>query len=139
VQNLPTVVTTDADNWNNTHVEMEIWQGDFGYGWSGTYIALFLDGSIYINNTANVRTYYSQIFSTQTAGGVKLEYYFWIEFDNNSASCDAPYAYVKQYQYLPNVSAALLPNSLLVNRDGRALFTGAEESWGVHERIDERK
>ena len=54
VQNLPVVVASNPDNWQNTHVEMEIWQGDFGYGWSGTYVALFLDGTIYFNNTKNV-------------------------------------------------------------------------------------
>ena len=37
-----------------THIEMELWNADVGYGWDGTYMAFFPDGSYYINNQNKV-------------------------------------------------------------------------------------
>lgn len=59
-----------------------------------------------------------------------------MEFDNNLANPqDGPYAYVKQYQHLPGVNTNGL-NSQVVERDGRALITGTENSFQVHANID---
>ena len=44
-----------SGKWKNiTHVEMELWNGDVGYGWDGTYLAFFPDGSHYINSMTGV-------------------------------------------------------------------------------------
>lgn len=136
VQYLDVVINDNLDSWENTHVEMEIWQADFGYGWDGTYIALFLDNSVYINHTSNVRTYYLKTFIEENADITKIEYYFWIEFDNNIMNYEAPYSYVKQYQFIPNIDINDIPNSKIETRDTRTLITGYENSWQVHESID---
>jgi len=131
-----TAVETNTDKWQNTHVEMEIWQGNFGYGWDGTYAALFLDGSVYLNHHGDVRSFYYKHFRTPQTTGEKIEYFFWIEFDNNTDNGAPPYAYVKQYQMLPGVTQAQVPNSVLTVRDNtRTLISGDEKSWEVHESI----
>ena len=65
----------------------------------------------------------------------EIEYYFYLEFDNNIYSSDPSYAYVKQYQFLPGVSTTGL-NSQVITRDGRKLITGTENSFQVHTSID---
>ena len=137
VQKVTTAKLDSANNWENTHVEMEIWQGDVGYGWGGTYIGLFADETIYINNETNVKNKTLDVNIYETAyGETVIEYYFYLEFDNNLANPqDGPYAYVKQYQHLPDVSASGL-NSQVITRDGRTLITGTENSFQVHATID---
>ena len=137
VQKVPTAKFDSENNWENTHVEMEIWQGDFGYGWGGTYIGLFADESIYINNEENLRNKTLDVNITKDAyGETVIEYYFYLEFDNNLANPqDGPYAYVKQYQHLPGINTSGL-HSQVIERDGRTLITGTENSFQVYASID---
>ena len=57
------------NNWAKTHVELLISQADFGFGWDGTYVGLFLDGSVYLNHTGSVRTHYLKVFRTDLGDG----------------------------------------------------------------------
>ncbi len=142
VQTVP-IVTLDKDdehNWENTHVEMELWNHCVGWGaqtGDGTYIGLFPDESIYINNETNVRSKFLYVDINELVNGeTKIEYYFYLEFENNLENPqDGPYAYVKQYQFLPGVSTDGL-NSQVIMRDGRQLLTGTETSFQVHATID---
>jgi len=138
VQYLDAVVDSESDPWLNTHVEMEIWQYDMGYGWDGTYVALFLDETMYVNNLTGLRTYYNDVTRSTEGEKTKIEYRCWLEFDNNEQNRDIPYAYIKQYQFLPLVTEAQVPHSVFVARDDRVLVTGDEESWGVHDSIDQK-
>ena len=136
VQYVDEVVEHNFDPWKNTHVEMEIWQYDIGYGWDGTYVALFTDNTMSVNNLRGIRSYYNAVRRTQDGDKIKLEYVCWLEFDNNELNIDPPYAYIKQYQYIPNFDAATPINSQIVVRDPdsanpRSLITGAEKSYGV--------
>lgn len=136
VQKVPTVTLNNSDNWKNTHVEMEIWQGDFGHGWGGTYIGLFPDETMYINNENGVKSKNLRVNINEIGNGItEIEYYLYLEFDNNIQSSDPSYAYVKQYQFLPGVSTTGL-NSNVITRDGRKLITGTENSFQVHTSID---
>lgn len=136
VQTVPSVTLDDSDNWKNTHVEMELWNGDVGNGWNGTYIALFPDETVYINNSSNVRSASLQVKIEQSdESKTVLKYYFYLEFDNSTMSVDPSYAYVKPYQFLPGVATADL-NSQVVTKGDRNLITGDEESFQVHETID---
>lgn len=139
VQTVPSVTSDKENNWENTHVEMELWNHCVGYGaenGGGTYIGLFMDESIYINNETNVKSKSLHVDINKLVNGeTKIEYCFYLEFDNNLANPqDGPYAYVKQYQYLPGVSTSGL-NSQVVERD-RQLITGDENSFQVHKAID---
>ena len=130
-------VTTNTNQWLNTHVEMHIWNGDFGYGWDGTYVALFMDDTHYFNNTLNVKSHYSKCIVTELDGLKKIEYYFFANFDNNTPIGEPPYAYVKQYQCMPEVDEATATlNSQFITRDDRRLITGDEKSFQVHNTID---
>ena len=139
VQTVPSVTLNkdDEHNWENTHVEMELWNGDVGYGWGGTYIGQFPDENIYINSETNVKSKSLHVDINELVNGeTKIEYYFYLEFDNNLANPqDGSYAYVKQYQFLPGVSTSGV-NSQVIERDGRQLFTGNENSFQVHATID---
>ena len=76
VQKVPTVTLNNSDNWKNTHVEMEIWQGDFGHGWGGTYVALFPDETMYINNESGVKSKNLHVVMNETADGMtEIKYY----------------------------------------------------------------
>lgn len=124
---------SNASNWANTHVEMMVYSS-FGYEWGGTFIGLFLDETVYINSTWLVRGYYLETQQTETADGYKLEYWFWVEYDNNSLNAwDRYYAYVKPYQYLPG---SVAPHSQSFVRDGRLVITGYETSFQIHDKID---
>ncbi|MBQ2987383.1 MAG: family 43 glycosylhydrolase [Tyzzerella sp.] len=141
VQIVPNVTLTEQDNFNNTHVEMELWNHCVGWGaqtGAGTYIGLFPDESIYINNETNVKSKSLCVNRVELISGeTRIEYYFYLEFDNNLENPqDGPYAYVKQYQFLPGVSTNGL-NSQVVERD-RLLLTGTEKSFQVHATIDEK-
>jgi len=136
VQYVDEVVEGNADPWKDTHVEMEIWQDSIGYGWDGTYVALFPDSTISVNNTRGLRGYYNSVRRTVEGDVTKLEYVCWLEFDNNEMNVDPPYAYVKQYQYIPTLDFSLSWNSKIVVRDPdsanpRTLLTGEEKSYGV--------
>ena len=134
-QGTTTLKTDDSNQWVNTHTEFEIWNDSFGYGWDGTYVALFLDGTMYLNNTKNVKSYYYKHFTITEESFTYIEYYLYIDFDNNKDSAEQPYAYVKPYQCMPGEENNVV-NSQVVNRDGRTLITGTEKSFQVHETID---
>ena len=137
VQTLPTVTLDNSDPWKNTHVEMELWNGDVGFGWGGTYIALFPDETVYVNNLSNVRMVHLKVDKDETVSGkTTIKYYFYLEFDNNTMGYDSPYAYVKQYQFMPGVTPV---NSQTVTRDDRLLVTGDEKSFQVHSTIDAKR
>ena len=135
IQRTKHLTTSYSDNWKNTHYEALVWNGDFGYGWDGTYISLFLDGSFYVNKWDHLEgIYYSYNIYAEDETSV-IEYYFHLEFANNGLNRDGPYAYIKQFQYMPEENPV---NSQIVERDGRRLITGYEESLGVHkDGIDE--
>ena len=137
VQKVSTATFDNSDNWKNTHVEMEIWNEDVGYGWGGTYIALFPDETMYINNETGVKSKLLHVdINELVSGETEIEYYFYLEFDNNLANPqDGSYAYVKPYQFLPGVSTEGL-NSQVITRDDRQLITGTEVSFQVHASID---
>lgn len=138
VQTVPSVTLDNSDNWKNTHVEMYLSNGSVGNGWNGTYIALFPDETVYINNLKNVRSAVLKVEIDQIdVSKTVLKYYFHLEFDNNTLSMDPSYAYVKPYQFLPGVTTTDL-NSQVITKDGRALLTGDEVSFQVHDKIDKK-
>ena len=134
-QNTITLKTDSSNQWENTHTELNIWNDSFGYGWDGTYVALFLDGSMYFNNTKNVRSYYYNHFMVEDTESTYIEYYLYIDFENNKDSAEPPYGYVKPYQCMPGEESNVV-NSQVVDRDGRTLITGSEKSFQVHDSID---
>ena len=94
---------------------------------------------MYINNEWNVKSKNLHVNINDLANGeTEIEYYLYLEFDNNINSSDPSYAYVKQYQFLPGVSTSGL-NSQVITRDGRQLITGTENSFQVHTTIDVKK
>lgn len=126
--------TDDSSCWRNTHFECEIWNNSFGYGWDGTYIGLFLDGTFYVNNWANLKGIYFLKNITYIDDLATIKYYMHLEFPNNGGSKDAPFAYIKPYQFMPN---EVPTNSQIILRDDRDLITGYETSFQVHDTIDE--
>lgn len=131
VQYVDNVVRT-GDAWNQqTHVEMEIWQGDFGYGWGGTYFAFFLDGSYYCNNNTNITEIEYRVTITDRGADYSdgfryaISYEIYIGFANNlGAPQDGPYAYVKLMSYTPGESNVGYENATTITKDGvRTLWT----------------
>ena len=107
VQYVDNIVST-GDEWNEqTHLEAQIWQGNMGNGWSGTYAAFWLDGSSFFNNYANIGTVKNHVTITdrgeEYADGYRYEicYEIFIPFSNNVGSADGPYAYVQFKHHMP--------------------------------------
>ena len=123
----------DSDCWKNTHFECEIWNNDFGYGWDGTYVSLFLNDDFYVNNWNNLKGIYYLKNMTSNGDLVTIKYYMYLEFPNNGGNKDQPYAYIKPYQFMPGETPT---NSQVVLRDDRNLITGYESSFQVHDVID---
>ena len=134
-QNVTNFVTENGNKWKNTHCEFEIWNNDFGYGWGGTYLALFTDGTYYLNNETNLKGFYYYVEYEQIEDITHIEYYAIIEFDNNTTNDAESYAYIKPYQFMPEEYHEGL-NSINHWRDDRYLITGTEKSFQVHETID---
>ncbi|MBQ8559820.1 MAG: hypothetical protein IJ439_07580 [Tyzzerella sp.] len=107
-----------------THIEMELWNGDVGYGWDGTYLAFFPDGSYYINNETNVTALgYNCTITDRGADYTKgyrykLSYEIYIGFANNVDSEDGPYAYVQMMSCTPGETSEGYENSIQVVKDG---------------------
>ena len=120
-----------------THVEMELWNGDVGYGWDGTYLAFFPDGSYYINNMANVTDIKYRLTVTDRgadyAGGYRYElsYEIYLGFSNNAGSADGPYAFVKMMSLTPGESSKGYENAVTVSKDGGERILWTEESKSV--------
>lgn len=128
----------DAKWKNASHVEYEIWNGDFGYGWDGTYVAMWQDGSYYINSEKNVKELRTKVFfSEQNDGKTKVEYYMFIGFNNNTNSSDAAYAYIK-YNFF-DAEDNMMPyneNDFINFKEDRMVHTHAGNSVSVHDAVD---
>ena len=134
--------TENPDNdakWKNaSHVEYEIWNGDLGYGWGGTYVAMWQDGSYYINNEKNVKELRTKVLFTDLENGtIKIEYLMFIGFDNNVNSNDPAYAYIK-YNFFDAEHNSEPYNELdFINfKDDRMVHTHAGNSVSVHDAVD---
>ena len=134
--------TENPDNdakWKNaSHVEYEIWNGDLGYGWGGTYVAMWQDGSYYINNEKNVKELRTKVLFTDLENGtIKIEYLMFIGFDNNVNSNDPAYAYIK-YNFFDVDDNKEPYNDLdFINfKDDRMVHTHAGNSVSVHDAVD---
>ena len=134
--------TDNPDNdakWKNaSHVEYEIWNGDLGYGWGGTYVAMWQDGSYYINNEKNVKELRTKVLFTDLENGtIKIEYLMFIGFDNNINSNDPAYAYIK-YNFFDAEDNSEPYNELdFINfKDDRMVHTHAGNSVSVHDAVD---
>ena len=134
--------TDNPDNdakWKNaSHVEYEIWNGDLGYGWGGTYVAMWQDGSYYINNEKNVKELRTKVLFTDLENGtIKIEYLMFIGFDNNVNSNDPAYAYIK-YNFFDAEDNREPYNELdFINfKDDRMVHTHAGNSVSVHDAVD---
>ena len=134
--------TDNPDNdakWKNaSHVEYEIWNGDLGYGWGGTYVAMWQDGSYYINNEKNVKELRTKVLFTDLENGtIKIEYLMFIGFDNNVNSNDPAYAYIK-YNFFDAEDNSEPYNELdFINfKDDRMVHTHAGNSVSVHDAVD---
>ena len=134
--------TDNPDNdakWKNaSHVEYEIWNGDLGYGWGGTYVAMWQDGSYYINNEKNVKELRTKVLFTELENGtIKIEYLMFIGFDNNVNSNDPAYAYIK-YNFFDAEDNREPYNELdFINfKDDRMVHTHAGNSVSVHDAVD---
>ena len=134
--------TDNPDNdakWKNaSHIEYEIWNGDLGYGWGGTYVAMWQDGSYYINNEKNVKELRTKVLFTDLENGtIKIEYLMFIGFDNNVNSNDPAYAYIK-YNFFDAEDNCEPYNELdFINfKDDRMVHTHAGNSVSVHDAVD---
>ena len=115
-----------GDKWTQQHhIEFEIWQGDFGWGWDGTYFAFFLDNSYYINNETNV--FDLQFKTTIIDNGENYEgyrytisYEIYIGFNNNTQSSDGPYGFVKAMSYTPTETTGYEKATTIVKDQGMA-------------------
>lgn len=110
-----------------THIEFELWQGDVGYGWDGTYFAIFCNGDYYVNNTNGITDLKVSVDIVDRGAdydgySYAITYKMFIGFANNVNSSDGPYAYVKFYSYTPYDTEGY-PTANVVERDGRVLYT----------------
>ncbi len=126
-----------ADKWNDaTHVEFEVWNGDMGYGWGGTYFAIFTNGDYYINNWNNVSDIKVSVdfidHGPDYTEGTRYEvtYKMFIEFPNNVNSADGPYAYVKFYSFTPGETD--YPATVVTYRENRLVYSDACNSYEIH-------
>lgn len=107
VQYVDNIVST-GDKWNEqTHLEAQIFQGDMGNGWNGTYAAFWLDGTAWFNDSTNLGTVKNHVTITdrgeEYADGYRYEicYEIFIPFANNVGSADGPYAYIQFKHHMP--------------------------------------
>lgn len=129
----------DGDKWTQQHhVEFEIWQGDFGWGWGGTYFAFFLDNSYYINNETNVfdLQYKTMVIDNgEDYEGYRytISYEIYIGFNNNIQSSDGPYGFVKAMSYTPTETTGYENATTIIKDKGmasqRTLWTDACNSY----------
>lgn len=141
-------VKLDGDNWANTHVEMQIWNHNFGAGkqWgmqADTFVACFLDGTYYINNLTDVTGIEYRVTATEEAGGAyryKISYEIFIGFENGFANTNEPYASVKFMSFAPNETTGYGDGAEQINKDGRMVWTDKCHSYSIHKNgIDARQ
>ena len=131
------VIKDDPSDWNSTHVEMELWNGDIGYGWGGTYFAFFANGTYYINSWNNCSAIYNyvEIKENDNSANYKytISYNIFIEFPNNlAAPQDGPYAYCKFMFMTPNETNEGYENVTTITKDGnRTLWTDKCNSYEI--------
>lgn len=128
-----TVGSVSGDWTSSTHIELELWNGDIGYGWGGTYFAFFIDGSYYVNNTTKMKYLGYKVTVIENEATAKfrytISYEVYISFDNNlAAPQDGPYAYIQFMSLTPGESTEGYENSKKITKDPgsqseRALWT----------------
>ena len=124
VQYVDNIVST-GDGWTEqTHLEMEMWHNDMGYGWGGTYGAFWLDGNCWLNNYNNVTFVKNNVTITDRGADYKdgyrykISYEVYIQFANNTWNNDPPYAYVKFKNHMPGESEVGFEQCVKEHRDG---------------------
>ena len=129
-------VKTDGDNWGNTHFELKIFNRDFGFGWGGTFVACFLDGTYYINSETNVKGIVYSFKVTDLGESAphryKIEYFLHIGFANNAGNADGPYAFVDVMSFMPEETGDF-GTAQQINQDGRMVWKDNCNSYGIHE------
>ena len=132
------IIKEDPSDWNSTHVEILLFNGDVGYGWEGTYLAFFANESYYINNEYNCNGVFVSVEINKTDDGsnykYKISYNIYIAFPNNLANPqDGSYAYCKFMFYTPEEDDSGYENSTTITQDGnRTLWTDKCESYEIH-------
>ncbi len=134
--NIISIPIDKIDEYNekhNTHYEK------VGYKeWGGTYVAMWQDGSYYINNEKNVKELRTKVLFTDLENGtIKIEYLMFIGFDNNVNSNDPAYAYIK-YNFFDAEDNSEPYNELdFINfKDDRMVHTHTGNSVSVHDAVD---
>ena len=122
-------------NWSNsTHIELEIWHHGIGYGWDGTYLAFFTDGSYYVNNQSNIHTIINKVTVDENVDSdykYTINYEIYIGFANNLDSNDKPYGYVQFMSHTPNEDNSGYENACMITKDkDRVLWTDDCNSYG---------
>ena len=124
-------------DWSKTtHIEMEIWNHEIGYGWDGTYFGFFPDGSYYVNNSNGINDIINKVTITMDENSdylYKINYEIYIGFENNKENPnDGPYGYVQFMSYTPGESTAGYDNASIITKDGnRMLWTDDCNSYGL--------
>ena len=123
-----TVLGGDRGWQEGTHIEMKVYNHGVGYGWGGTYLAFFLDGSYYLNSNNNVTGFEYRVNITdrgENFDGFRYEinYEIYFGFANNLDNPqDGPYGYVWLLSYTPGETDKGYENSVQHDQDGRLLW-----------------
>ncbi len=124
---------------SSTHIELEIWQHNIGWGFGGTYFAFFGNDSYFINKEDNVKKIVNQVTVAERGAEANfryvISYEIFIEFDNNlENSQDGPYAFVQIMIFTPNETDEGYEKAIKITKDGnRELWTDNCNSYGIHE------
>ncbi|MBO5046264.1 MAG: hypothetical protein J6C93_05285 [Clostridia bacterium] len=135
VQYVDTVVRGAAQgDWSKlTHLELELWNANVGWGWGGTYLAFFTNGSHYINNSTGVTQMECDVTITDRGEGYaqgyryEISYEVYIGFQN----VGDPNVWVQFMSYTPGEGADGYENATQITKDeGRILWTDDRHSVG---------
>ena len=138
VDELRNDVTDNDRKWREqTHIELEIWQHNIGFGWDGTYLALFSDGSTYVNNFNNILGENLEV-NIIPGEKTKIEYRYYLSFKNNYDNPnDGPYAFIKLRYFDPSDNKVQYNEKDVVDyRDERFVHTNPGNSVFVHQTVD---
>lgn len=132
------VLAGNKNNFGTTHYEFLVSQHEIGYGFGGTFFAIFLDGSCYNNSGdgsgATVTTQQHVAIKDRGedfAGGYRymITYDIHIEFANNlGAPQDGPYAFVEFMSFTPGESNEGYETAVSKNQDGRQVWKDEKNS-----------
>ena len=118
----------------STHIEMEVWNHEIGYGWDGTYFAFFTDGSYYVNNQSNIMSIINKVTVSEAKDSnykYAINYEIYIGFANNLESNDDPYGYVQFMSHTPNEDSSGYEKACMITKDtDRVLWTDDCNSYG---------